>query len=197
MAKKAAGRRPKKRKPSALDRLEPGEAQGVLEAILKEHPHLRERAEEIARSVIGDVSFEDVAGEVEWALTSLDLDDLNSRAGRHSWGYVGPGEAAWELLQEAIDPIIQDMDRQMDLGLAREARESCKGLLLGLYTVRKCKGDGCLAWAPDFPAQTAGEILEKWGAGREGRKKARRLPRSFLAKHLAAWSDLFGESLVD
>jgi len=196
MGKKATGRAAKGGRLSAIEKLEPAEAQAVLSALLKEHPQLRERAEEIARSLMGDISFEGVAADVEWALTSLDLDDLDGRAGRHDSGYVSPTEAAWELLQEAIEPMIQDMERRRDLGLASGALEMSKGLLLGLYTVRKYRGEGCLSWAEDFTAQTADGVLEKWcGAGKKG-KHARRFPRSFVAKHLPEWADRFDGSLL-
>jgi hypothetical protein len=53
----------------------------------------------MARDLLGEVSFEDVGCEIEGATPALDLDDLNSRAGRHRWGYEDPTEAAWELLE--------------------------------------------------------------------------------------------------
>ena len=74
------------------------------------------------------------------AIRSLDLDDLESRAGRHSWGYTEPSEAAGELLQEVVDPFLEDLKRRMDLGLVAEAMEVCKGILLGLYSGRSSSG---------------------------------------------------------
>jgi hypothetical protein len=50
-------------------------------------------------------------------VTALDLDDLHARAGGHSWGYVEPSEAAWELLEEAIEDLTTDMRRRMEVGL--------------------------------------------------------------------------------
>ncbi len=184
--KTAASRRGKSS--PVLRKLQPAESQEVLEALLKAHPKLRRQAEEIARSLISDVCFDDIAGQVEWEIEHLDLEDLNSRAGNHGSGYVDPGEAAWELLHEAIDPIIADMDRQLELGLWRQALETCKGLVLGLYAVRNTHNDGCLGWAPDFAEQTAEEILEKW-RGR-GKAKRRSFPRSFVDEHVPEWKAL-------
>ena len=189
--KTAASRRGKSS--SALRKLQPAESQEVLEALLKAHPKLRKQAEEIALALISEESCGEIADQVEWDLEHLGLDDLNSRAGNHGLGYVGPGEAAWELLHEAIDPIIADRDRHLELGQRRQALEICKGLVLGLYEVRNKENDGCLGWAPDFTEQTAEEILEKW-RGR-GKAKTRSFPRSFVDEHVPEWMGLVDRAL--
>lgn len=79
---------------SLLDGLKPEESRAILQRLLAAHPDLRAEVERIARSVLGAVSFEDIADAVEDAVRALDLDDLHGRAGRHSWGYVEPSQAA-------------------------------------------------------------------------------------------------------
>jgi hypothetical protein len=78
------------------------------------------------------------AEEVLDAVTSLDLDSLNDRAGSHSWGYVEPTEAAWELLEEAVEDIVADMKRSMDLGLETTAETICVGIVVGLHRRTSC-----------------------------------------------------------
>ena len=187
----------KKRKPSALEKLQPSEAQEVLHALLKAHPKLKAEAEEIARSLISDVSFDEVAGEVEWKLERHDLDELNSRAGKTRWGYVDPTDAAYEILHEAIEPIIAEMNRQLELRLEREGLETCKGLILGLYAVRKKRNDGCLGWTPDFAWQTAQEILEKCSRGIRGKgtRGMRKSLHSFLTELAPEWGSMFDRIL--
>ncbi len=187
----AEKRHGKRKRTSALEELEPTEALEVLRTLLKSHPGLKEEAEGIATSLIADTSFEAVAEDVEWNLEGPDLDDLNSRAGRHRSGYVGPNDAAYEILREAIEPTIQEMRRQIQLGLDREALETCKGLILGLYGVRKKESGGCLAWAPDFPEDTAGEIINEWIGERKQMGKTRSFPRSFIDQHVPEWKSLF------
>lgn len=187
----------KKRKASALEKLQPREAQEVLQTLLKAHPGLQKEAEEIARSLISDVSFEGIAEEVEWELESHDLDEMNSRAGKTRWGYTDPTDAAHEILHEAIDPVIEEMQRHFELGLGREALETCQGLVLGLYGVRDNENDGCLGWAPDFAWQTAEEVIEKWSKGIRGKgTKGRRASlRSFLDELAPEWSAMFDRVL--
>lgn len=136
----------KPQKASVLERLAPDEARTVLHRLLVGHADLRAEAEQIALGLLGEVTFQSVADDVECALRALDLDDLGSRAGQHHAGYTSPTEAAWELLQEVVDPFLSDMKRQIDLGLAVQALEICKGVLLGLYRIRHMKGDEFLRW---------------------------------------------------
>lgn len=197
------GAKRSRKKISVLDRLKPGEAETVLRRLLAAHPDLGAEAEQIARSVLGEVSFESVAEEVEHAVRSLDLDDLNSRAGSHAWGYTEPSEAAWELFEEAVAPFLEDMQRQMELGLEAEALEICKGVVLALYRLRKgANGDGLLGWAPDFPAETAAHAVHTWWTGGDNKRRAQRDPRKrpgfpqdFVEKFVPEWGSLIGRTL--
>jgi len=172
-----------------LDRLKPDEACTVLRRLLTAHPDLGSEAEQIARDVLGEVSFEDIACDVESALSAFDLDDLNGRAGKHSWGYTSPDEAAYQLLEEALDPFLEDMKRQRDLGLEREALEICKGVVLGLYRLREVQGD-FLGWAADFPAEAAEDTVDAWSVGEQGSGKRRTFPPDFVKEHVPEWQSL-------
>jgi len=166
-----------------LERLKPDESAAVLRRLLEAHPNLVGEAEEIARSLLHQVSYEDVAAEIEDEIRALDYDDLNARAGRHEWGYVEPSEAAWEILEETVELFREDMKRHLELGLEGEALEICKGLVLGCYRLSERAGGDILGWASDFPAEAAGHALEVWYFGPDDsqRRKARRKQRPPLA----------------
>ena len=183
------------KKTPVLDRLEPWEAQAVLRRLLAAHPNLGIEAEQISKSLLGEISLEIVAGDVEDAIRSLSLDDLNGRAGRHSWGYVEPSEAAWELLEETVNPFLEDMKRRMDLGLEAETLEVCKGILLGLYSARDEKADTVVGWAPDFLEETAAGTSLTWCAGRDKKETARR-ERARLLHEFAKESTPEWEALI-
>ena len=198
MTAKKANPKPRSRaadSPNLLDKLESHEAAAVLRGLLARHAELRPEAEAIARSVLGEVSMLTVAGEVEDAVLQFDYDDLNSRAGSHSWGYVEPSEAAGELLEEAIEPFVTQMTRHLEMGLETEALEVCQGILLGLYQVRDGAGNDILGWAPDFPGESAAHVVDLWTgkdkvkAGGAGRKTGRRrtIPTEFVSQHLPEW----------
>jgi hypothetical protein len=171
-----------------LERLKPGEAAAVLRRLLEAHPDLSSEANEIARSLLHEQRYEDVAAEIEDEIRALDYEDLNARAGAHEWGYVEPSEAAWEILEETVQPFLDDMKRHMELGLEAEALEICKGMVLGLYQLSERKGGDVLGWAPDFPAEADGNALEVLYAGAGDpkshdtrRKKHPPLPPDFLS----------------
>lgn len=196
-AKDSTGR--SRKKPSPLDGLKPEEANDLLRRLLAAHPDLVDEAERTARSLLGAVTFEGIADEVEAAVRALHIADLNRRAGRHQWGYVEPTEAAWDILEEALEPFIKDMKRRIKLGLEAEALEICKGVLLGLYRLEHGKSSEVVEWVPDFPAETAGWGLEIWWAGDDGtgkrvRASGRRsrppFPQDFVNRCLPEWGEL-------
>jgi hypothetical protein len=82
-ARKDTGRR-------TLERLKPEEAADVLRHLLEVHPEFASEAEEMARSLLHQVDFQEVAAEIEDAIRALDYEDLNARAaagrddGRHA-----------------------------------------------------------------------------------------------------------------
>jgi hypothetical protein len=191
--KPAAGRGAK-RKSSIIEKLNHTEAASVLRMLLDRDPELRPEAEAIAKGVLSEVSPFSVADDVESAVFQYDYDDLNGRAGRHSWGYVEPTEAAWELMEEAVEPFVSEMKRYLEMGLDAQAQDFCQGILLGLYRVRDGGKNDILNWASDFPAEAAGNALDDWGkaAGAEAegapaKRKPRQLPRDFVEEHMPEW----------
>ena len=195
MAKRAKKRKTNvvgPRESGALDKLDAAESASVLKALVDHHPELRPEAESLARDVLGEVSLLSVADDVENAVLQFDYDDLNSRAGGHSWGYVEPTEAAWELLEEALEPFVTEMTRYLELGLEEQSQEMCQGILLGLYRVQDGRSNDILGWATDFPEESAGHALEVWTSATGGerapaKRKQRRLSSEFVREHLPDW----------
>ncbi len=196
----AAGKDPKRKshpevgRRTLLDKLDDAEAASVLRGLLARHSELRPEAEAIAKEVLTEISLFSVADDVESAVLQYDYDDLNGRAGSHSWGYVEPSEAAWELLEEAVEPFVGEMKRYLEMGLEDQAREFCQGILLGLYRVRDGGHSDVLGWSPDFPAEAAGNALEVWmspagakGKGARAKTKPRQFPPGFAKEHLPDW----------
>jgi hypothetical protein len=110
---------------------------------------------------VSSPSVEGVADDVFFNVTNLDLDDLNGRAGRHSWGYVEPVEAAEELFEESVAGNLEDMLRRMDLGFETASEAVCMGIVLGLFRAGK-NGSSLLEWDPDFPAEHAGYVVDEY-----------------------------------
>lgn len=154
------------RKRSALAALGPVEMAGVLEELLRSRPELRAEAERVARDQLADTEQEAVAEEVEWELRSLSSDELNGRAGRQRWGYVDPSEAAWELLEETVEAHDREVERLIALDMIGPAVDTALGVVAGLYRCRGCDdGQLLLSWAPDFPLEHAGGVVDDLAKG--------------------------------
>lgn len=192
--RKKRGAAPKKK--GALDRLTGDEAATVLRLFLERHSELRKEIESLAASVIGGVSIEDVADEVERAVRSLDLDDLGSRAGRHRHGYVEPSQAAVDLVEEAVMPFIEDIKRRAEAGQKAAALNSCLGIVLGLYRLRDKDGDEFLGWAVDSPDEMAGWAVVTLRKALRAAKKTRGAPQPSAAlpavfrENAPEWTDM-------
>jgi len=182
------------RKGSVLALLKPEEGAGVLRSLLERHPELVAEAEEIARATVTAVDADAVAEEVEQVVLALDIDDLGTRAGRQSWGYVEPSEAAWELLGEAVAPFLEEMKRHIELDFEAAATGTCAGIVLGLYRCRGQGSDRLLGWAEDFPAETAGNAVAT--LARESTAKHRRTWRlpGAVVDQVPEWADMIGHA---
>ena len=153
------------RKPATagmLERLDADELAAVLRSLLRKHPDLKRDAEAMAIAIVSSPSVEDIADDVRTNLTSLDVDELSGRAGKHSWGYVEPAQAAQELLEEAIAESIADMNRRMDLGLEAASEAICVGIVSGLFRASSENPSSLLEWAPDFPVEHACFVVEEY-----------------------------------
>lgn len=102
----------------ALDKLEGHECNLVLTELLVLHPELRGDAEHIALGHLADIDTDEVAQSIEAELRGADLNQLASRAGRvRGRGYVHENEAAAEILEELLQPALDDLARRASLGL--------------------------------------------------------------------------------
>ncbi len=185
--------RPRKQ-PDLLKEMTGDKAAVVLRRLLKAHPELVPEARNLAQASVAAVDPESVATAVEDAVRSISDDELYGRSGRHEWGYVEPNEAAFELLEEAVQPTLDDMRRLIDLGQESAAIATCQGIVAGLYLVRDVHGHDTLEYADDFPIEEACEAVR--GLAVESRAKQGRawsLPRDFV-ESVSEWKDALSRS---
>jgi hypothetical protein len=149
----------RRKRKDTLSSLESDECAEVLRQLLNRYPDLRDEANSIASDLLDDASVEVVSDEVTDLVLGIGLEDLGRRAGKQPWGYVEPGEAAWELLEEAIKCVHNDMRRRIQAGMEPAAEKLCQGIVIGLHNATKTKSDGALGWAPDFPAEAAAQAV--------------------------------------
>lgn len=146
---------PREKTKDVLEFLDSGELAEVLRELLKRHCKLRAEANEIAEELIGDISVEAVVDEVISCIEHIDVEDIYDRSGNHDLGYVDPGEAAWEMLEESIACIQSDMKRRYEAGMKTAAENICQGVILGLNELESASNIEALELAFGFPADEA------------------------------------------
>ncbi len=101
-------------------------------------------------------------------ILELGIEDLANRAGPRRHGYVEPTDAAWQLLEEAIEPWIEDLRRRGRLGFHGAAADLAKAMIQALETVEERADhiDDCLLrqWAPDFPSEAVSWVERELNA---------------------------------
>ena len=147
-------------KKSALAALSAAEKAAVLDELLAARPDLREPAEACAAQVMTDADRLAVADDVEDALQRRDIEELNTRAGyRPGRGYVHPAEAADEILDEVLQPFLDDLRRRAGFGMRSAAIELAAGIMLGLYNCRQGNSETLLEYSPDYAAERASDVV--------------------------------------
>jgi hypothetical protein len=148
---------------SALDRLTTVERAQLLTEMLRGHPELVDQAENGAHTLLAAADADEVAESIEWTLREADSDQLDLRAGRvYGRGYVHENEAASEILEELLQPELDDLARRAALGLHDAASQIGLGLLRGLAECRTAVEDGTvLAYAgPDVTDDLAWSVSD-------------------------------------
>lgn len=146
----------------ALDALSGAEHGRVLTELLTSHPELRSEAEDTARRLLDDASVDAIAESVARALEELPLDALAMRSGRiRGRGYVHETEAAWEIVEEAVEPFLVDLRRRAGLGL-KTAVAVATGIVAGLYRCREPEDGTVVAYAgPDSLSELADAVMDE------------------------------------
>jgi hypothetical protein len=134
----------------------------VLDELLDTRPDLRQLAETHAARLLQTEDRAVVATQVANALRDLDVEALADHAGyRPGRGYVDPVEATVEILDEALEPFLHDLERRAALGMATAATELAVGILLGLYQCHDEGNETLLEYSPDYPPERATDVLDR------------------------------------
>lgn len=104
---------------------------------------------------------------------------------------MGPDQAAQDLLEEALEDLLEDMKRREELDLVAAAEVLCTGIVQGLYQARDTKSDGALGWAPDFPGEHADYVVGEFlrACPQAVRKATQKRLLETLAKRAPKWAE--------
>jgi hypothetical protein len=177
-----------------LQALRGDDALVILRRLADRDPQWARAIETMAKDLLSAVDPGDVAAEVLAELEWLRVEDLWDRAGPQRDGYSDPGEVAAEMIDEALEPYAEEIERLISLGVQVQADRFFRGVLCGLY-------DFGTAPATPFREEAADTVEERFGAELLNWRK--RLPDratrprldSFLAEFCPRWADWASEML--
>jgi hypothetical protein len=117
----------------ALESLSAVERASILTALLQAHPELLAEAELLAARFLSQEDRHAVAEDVADGLRTLHLSQLADRAGpQWGGGHVDPHDEADEMLDEVVQPYLEDLERRARIGAVQAALVRGLGVLLGL-----------------------------------------------------------------
>jgi hypothetical protein len=173
-----------------IDQLSPDDALAVLKALARDDETLVARIAESATAHLGKVDPEEVAFGLYEELDSLEVEEIWDRAGQSRHGYVSPGEAAGDMVDEVIAPYLGELAKYQKLGMSTEVNRMCMGLLLGLYRFDDESTSTFKEWAPDTAGIFAETVVDAWKAGSPRRTDVKAL-RAFIENELFGWGARF------
>jgi hypothetical protein len=116
----------------------------------------------------------------------LEVEEVWDRAGPKRHGYVDPGEAADEMVEEVVEPFLQELRKYQKLGMRAQANQTCMGLLLGLYRFERESRSEFKDWAGDAPIAFAEAVIDAWQEGVPEQADVRKI-KEFIEYELNGW----------
>jgi len=173
-------------KKNIIDNISPDEALEVLRTLVHEDPNLVDKIEKIVNELLSSVVPDEIASEVYWELDNIDVEELWGRSGRTQYGYVEPQEMASQMMEEALEPFLEQLKRYRKLSFSKAAKNVCLGIMKGLYQFEMESTSDFKDWAVDEPAECAVSVLEEW-KGEEQMKEDLLEIEEFIKQSLPNW----------
>jgi len=177
-----------------LESLTGSDALSILEILADRDAGLAREIDAVAGDLLGEVDVAGVAANVMDELVSLDVDDIFDKSGARRDGYVDPGDAAFQMFEEALAPFLQDMERYRTLGLPERASACCLGILQGIYDFDEESSTQYKEWAVDAPADFFGQVADAWANIYHGKPPLSKL-ESFVKEHCPRYVALLAQHL--
>jgi hypothetical protein len=170
-----------------INNLSPEDALVVLQQLAAQDEKLAAQIATLALAHLSDVDMEEIAETLRYELESLTPEEVWDRAGKTRYGYVETGEAAEQMIQEALEPYLEEMRKYHKTGLALEAQQMCQGLMLGFYEFEHQSKTEFKDWAVDSPVHFALEVLTVWLEGEVETQKRQEM-QTFIDEEFGGWA---------
>jgi len=159
---KSASRRKTKGKSEILELITGSDALSLLKVLAQRDEQMKSTIEKAAVEILSGNDVDEIASQVQLELEFLQVEDVWDRAGATRDGYVDPGDAAWEMFEEALRPFREEVEKYKKLSMLKEAALYCRGILKGIYEFDKNSTTQYKEWAVDAPGEYFAVILDDW-----------------------------------
>lgn len=140
----------------------PEDALSVLRQLLARRPELGADLAAILGARAAMIDRDDVAEVLTDALQSVRIEDVWAQSGRTPYGYVEPGEKAAELLMEAAEEEIAQMERLLEQGEPEAATEVLLGILMAVDALGSSGTSPVLLEAGEGLGSVAFVAIQRW-----------------------------------
>ncbi len=96
-----------------LESLTGSDALSILKILAGRDEGLAREIDAVAGELLGEIDVAGLAASVKDELESLDVDDIFDKSGARRDGYVDPGDAAFQMFEEALAPFLQDISDEL------------------------------------------------------------------------------------
>jgi hypothetical protein len=171
-----------------IEQLTPQQALSVIRRLAERGGSVAKAVVSEARKLLAAVDVDETADAVLFALDSIDIQDLWNRSGKSRYGYTSPDEAAVEILEQELEPFLDQVRRYRELGMTDQEKTYCMGVVLGLYRYDRESKSEFHEWAVDLPGDSAGCLLDEWREGGPSLAAIGEM-KEFLARSCPEWSN--------
>ena len=158
-------------KKDILQSISAAEASSVLLQLVATSPAIRKKAEEIAFTLLADVDVDSITAEVLLELDSLIVEDVWDNSGSTRDGYVDPGDCAWQMFEDALEPFLEQLRKCQNLSMNDQAKLYCMGILKGIHRFETESESEFKGWAEDAPGEFFVRIYDEWKKDAKNKKE--------------------------
>jgi len=148
-----------------INNLSPEDAHSILRQLAAGDEKLAAKIAALITARLSDVDIDGVAEELRFELERLTPEDVWERSGSTRDGYVETGEAAYGLIEELLEPYLDELRQCHMAQLDVEAEQMCLGLLWGFYQFEHEVKREFKDWAWDAPLSFAQQVIDFWREG--------------------------------
>jgi len=169
-----------------LDEITPEDALAILNILSTEDEAIAGMIERIAMEYLKGVDIDEIAGSVFFDLDSLAVEDVWDHSGRTRDGYVDPGDMAWQMFEDALEPYMDELKKYLELSMHADAKNYCKGILKGIYRYDKESNSEFKDWATDAPGENFEFVLNEWEKSCKDKRDVKDV-EDYIKKHFSDW----------